>query len=70
MTLNGSGLGLRRGMMEEMKQLTTQDVDFLEVAPENWIGVGGRLGKAFREFTERFPFACHGCRSLLAALTS
>ena len=60
MTLNGSGLGLRRGMMEEMKQLTTQDVDFLEVAPENWIGVGGRLGKAFREFTERFPFACHG----------
>ncbi len=60
MTLNGSGLGLRRGMMEEMKQLTDQDVDFLEVAPENWISVGGRLGKAFREFTERFPFACHG----------
>ncbi len=60
MTLNGSGLGLRRGMMEDMKSLTTADVDFLEVAPENWINVGGRLGKAFREFTERFPFACHG----------
>jgi uncharacterized protein (UPF0276 family) len=60
MTLKGSGLGLRRGMMDEMKQLTTQDVDFLEIAPENWISVGGRLGKAFREFTERFPFACHG----------
>ena len=60
MTLNGSGLGLRRGMMEEMKSLTIKDVDFLEVAPENWINVGGRLGKAFREFTERFPFACHG----------
>ena len=60
MTLNGSGLGLRRGMMEEMKSLTTENVDFLEVAPENWINVGGRLGKAFREFTERFPFACHG----------
>ncbi len=60
MTLNGSGLGLRRGMMEEMKSLTHENVDFLEVAPENWINVGGRLGKAFREFTERFPFACHG----------
>jgi uncharacterized protein (UPF0276 family) len=32
----------------------------MEVAPENWIGVGGRLGKAFRAFTERFPFVCHG----------
>ena len=60
MTLSGSGLGLRRGMMEEMKSLTHENVDFLEVAPENWINVGGRLGKAFREFTERFPFACHG----------
>ena len=35
-------------------------VDFLEVAPENWIDVGGRLGRTFRAFTERFPFVCHG----------
>jgi hypothetical protein len=35
-------------------------VDFYEVAPENWIGVGGSQGKAFREFTERYPFVCHG----------
>ena len=35
-------------------------VDFMEVAPENWISVGGRLGRAFRSFTERFPFVCHG----------
>ncbi len=60
MTLKGSGLGLRRGLMEDMSLLSDQDVNFLEVAPENWIGVGGRLGKSFREFSERFPFACHG----------
>lgn len=60
MTLKGAGLGLRRGMLDEMATLTLDDVDFLEVAPENWIGVGGRYGKAFRAFTERFPFACHG----------
>jgi uncharacterized protein (UPF0276 family) len=60
MTLKGSGLGLRREMLTHMGVLTSDDVDFLEVAPENWIGVGGRLGKAFRQFTERFPFACHG----------
>lgn len=60
MTLKGAGLGLRRGMLDEMSTLSLDDVDFLEVAPENWIGVGGRYGKAFRAFTERFPFACHG----------
>ena len=35
-------------------------VDFFEVAPENWIGVGGKLGKDFRHFTERYPFVAHG----------
>ncbi|MFY0700436.1 MAG: DUF692 domain-containing protein [Bermanella sp.] len=60
MAIMGSGLGLRRGMLDEMSQLTTQQVDFFEVAPENWIGLGGRFGKAFRALTERFPFACHG----------
>jgi uncharacterized protein (UPF0276 family) len=32
----------------------------MEVAPENWMSVGGRYGKAFREFTERVPSVCHG----------
>ena len=36
------------------------DVDFMEVAPENWINVGGRLGKKLRFFTERYPFVIHG----------
>ena len=42
-------------------------VDFFEVAPENWIGVGGRLGKQFRHFTERYPFVATACRCPLAA---
>jgi uncharacterized protein (UPF0276 family) len=32
----------------------------MEVAPENWIGLGGRFGKQFRTFTERYPFTLHG----------
>lgn len=32
----------------------------MEVAPENWIGVGGRLGRQLRYFTERYPFVVHG----------
>jgi uncharacterized protein (UPF0276 family) len=32
----------------------------MEVAPENWIGVGGKRGRRFRQFTDRIPFTCHG----------
>lgn len=35
-------------------------VDFLEAAPENWIGVGGRFGKQFQALIERYPLALHG----------
>lgn len=58
--VRGAGLGLRRGMFPILRDLQDSDVDFMEVAPENWIGVGGRWGKQFAEYTERFPFLCHG----------
>lgn len=59
--VNGAGLGLRRGhMLEELLETNPTQIQFMEVAPENWIGVGGRLGKRFREYTERFPFVTHG----------
>lgn len=34
--------------------------DFLEIAPENWLGLGGRYARDLRMLTERFQFACHG----------
>ena len=57
-----AGLGLRRSMLAELDAASdlARSVDFFEVAPENWIGIGGRLGKAFRRYTERFPLICHG----------
>jgi len=58
--VNGAGLGLRRALLGPLASATTADVQFMEVAPENWINVGGRYGKAFREYTERFPFVLHG----------
>ncbi len=36
------------------------EVDFMEAAPENWIGVGGRFDRQFRELAERYPLALHG----------
>lgn len=58
--VHGAGLGLRRSLMNSLADQTTQPVNFWEIAPENWIGVGGRHGKNFRELTEKFPFICHG----------
>ncbi len=58
--VHGAGLGLRRTLMGPLSDQPPNQVDFYEVAPENWIGVGGSQGKAFRAFTERYPFVCHG----------
>ena len=58
--VQGAGLGLRRPIADQLMADPPEDVDFMEVAPENWIHVGGKLGKKLRFFTERYPFVIHG----------
>ena len=58
--IHGAGLGLRRSFLTEILQTPQPDVDFYEVAPENWITMGGKLGKQFRAMTEQYRFVCHG----------
>jgi uncharacterized protein (UPF0276 family) len=59
--VQGAGLGLRRSLLAEIAaNPPTQTVGFYEVAPENWITLGGQYGKQFRSLTERFDFVCHG----------
>jgi uncharacterized protein (UPF0276 family) len=58
--VHGAGLGLRRSFIEAVAERHPAQVDFWEVAPENWMGIGGRQGKLFRALTERHPFVCHG----------
>ena len=58
--VSGVGLGLRRALMGPLSRAESAPIDFMEVAPENWIPMGGRLGREFRKFTERFPFVTHG----------
>jgi uncharacterized protein (UPF0276 family) len=58
--VEGAGLGLRREFMDELRKDFPEQVRFMEVAPENWIGVGGHLGRRFRELTEQHAFVCHG----------
>lgn len=78
-TLRGAGLGLRRALLEALGEAVPPALDFVEVAPENWIGLGGRLGRQFARIAEQVPVALHGLsldiggvreldRSLLAAV--
>ncbi|MFC5568524.1 DUF692 domain-containing protein [Lysobacter yangpyeongensis] len=54
------GLGLRRSLIEALRSAPAGDFDFLECAPENWIGVGGRFGDALEALAARHPLVCHG----------
>ena len=58
--VHGAGLGLRRGLLTDLAGIDDEAIDFLELAPENWLGVGGRFGRQFRVLAERFPLVCHG----------
>lgn len=58
--VQGAGLGLKRALMGPLTEHAPDQIDFLEIAPENWIGVGGKYGKELRKFTEQYPFVAHG----------
>ena len=65
-TLTGAGVGLKRELIPQIKSAFEHEPDlikhigFLEIAPENWIGAGGKYAEQLAWFTERFSFACHG----------
>ncbi|HEV8695202.1 MAG TPA: DUF692 family protein, partial [Lysobacter sp.] len=59
------GLGLRRALLGPLQASPSsaapnRDFDFLECAPENWIGVGGKFGDALEELATKHPIVCHG----------
>ena len=60
LSLAGAGLGLRRDLFTGLADAPPGAIDFVEVAPENWMRTGGRLGRRFRALIERYPLVCHG----------
>jgi uncharacterized protein (UPF0276 family) len=58
--VEGAGLGLRLDLIDELLGSPPTQVSFLEIAPENWLRVGGARGRALRAATERYPLVCHG----------
>lgn len=67
--LHGTGLGLKRALIPQIQSLYGQDaiagINFVEIAPENWINAGGKYSKQLDWFAERYSIVCHGlCLSL------
>jgi hypothetical protein len=58
--LTGAGLGLRRALLSPLADQLPKQISFLEVAPENWINVGGGYARKFRSLLETYPLICHG----------
>jgi hypothetical protein len=63
-SLHGAGLGLRRELIPDLKaglDANLADViDFFELAPENWLDMGGSRRRDLRHFAERRPIVAHG----------
>jgi len=59
-TVNGAGLGLRREMSDELVDGLPAEVDFWEVAPENWIPFGGKYQQQFQSYSEQATIVSHG----------
>jgi uncharacterized protein (UPF0276 family) len=57
---SGAGLGLRRAMLGDLLEMAPGAVDFLECAPDNWIGVGGAYAEQLDRLAARHPITCHG----------
>lgn len=58
--LQGAGLGLRRELLPALRSGIPDAIDFFEIAPENWLGMGGIWRKDLRLFAEQRPIVAHG----------
>ena len=54
------GIGFRKDFSEELLASEVLKPAFIELAPENWIGMGGYWKKQLDKAAEKFPITCHG----------
>jgi len=54
------GIGFRRDFADEFLDNNLFKPDFIEFAPENWMGMGGYWKKKLDQVAERYPITCHG----------
>ncbi|MDD2943246.1 MAG: DUF692 domain-containing protein [bacterium] len=68
---SGVGLGFRRDLADILldsslnrstaaKTATTSKPDFIEITPENWLGIGGKWHRAISQAQEQYTLSAHG----------
>ncbi|MFQ6332547.1 DUF692 domain-containing protein [Methylophilus sp. 3sh_L] len=67
--IQGAGLGLKReliaALMQQQDESLLKSLNFVELAPENWLQAGGKYAVELDWFAQRYPIVCHGlCLSL------
>lgn len=55
-----TGIGFRKDFADEFLNAQILNPDFIEVAPENWMGIGGFWKKQFRKALDKYPLYTHG----------
>jgi uncharacterized protein (UPF0276 family) len=65
----GVGIGLRRENVDELLEKRPQDIQCLEIAPENYLHTGGKLYRQFRELQEIYPVVAHGLSLSVGSLS-
>jgi len=58
--VSGVGIGFRRDLADKIAGLNGGPIQFIEVAPENWMNVGGYWGNKLRAAAQTYPLICHG----------
>lgn len=56
----GVGLGFRREFADPLIHLESDRPAFIELAPENWMDLGGHFKKQLTAAIEKYPVLCHG----------
>lgn len=58
--VSGAGLGLRREILDDLADTENLAVDFIEVAPENWIPQSPMLQRRLADAVQNYPLVAHG----------
>ena len=68
--VRGAGLGLRRELIPSLQAGVPPEIEFFEIAPENWMDMGGASGRRFRELAQQRPIVAHGLSLSLGGPTA
>ncbi|MES2837046.1 MAG: DUF692 domain-containing protein [Bacteroidota bacterium] len=61
MNVKGVGIGFRRDISDFILSLEGKNKpSFVELAPENWMNIGGEWKKTLHQIAEKYPITCHG----------